>query len=164
MSGAQDFTPVTVSFLAGGDDEEALISASEDLAWEAAVNAANIEGVEVGSDEFAAAYRLLQSRYRQCAESFAHLSFMSAITLKTLMDGGMALVYPDKEYDDKDIENYLQALVSVILSTVTSMYVTAPEGWMKNEDWNDLPKHKRTVTFDLMRPTNPSEENNEDHD
>ena len=149
-----------IELIATGEDEADLIELSEDLAWEAVMNASRAEGIDVGSDDFVAAFSYLKSRYAECAQHFGHLTYMATNTLRALMDSGMAIVYPSHlPADDESVTRFINNLVGLILSVSTSIYSVGPTGWIPNEQWDTMPEDQRTTTFTFIR-NNTTLENN----
>lgn len=153
-----------IELIASGEDEAELTEISEDLAWEAVMNASRVEGIDVGSDDFVAAFSHLKNRYAECAQHFGHLTYMAASTLRALMDSGMAIAYPAYlPQDEESVKRYLNSLVGLVLSVATSIYSVGPKGWIPNEQWDDLPEDQRTITFSFIKnnTTLESDENND---
>lgn len=155
---------IVIDLIASGEDEAELTEISEDLAWEAVMNASRVEGIDVGSDHFVEAFSHLKSRYAECAQHFGHLTYMATSTLRALMDSGMAIAYPAYlPQDDESVTRYLNSLVGLVLSVATSIYSVGPTGWIPNEQWDALPEEQRTITFTFIRnnTTLESDENND---
>lgn len=153
-------TRFVIELISSGDDEAELTEISEDLAWEAVMNASRVEGIDVGSDDFVAAFSHLKSRYADCAQHFGHLTHMASRTLRALMDSGMAIAYPAYlPQDEESVTKYLNTLVGLVLSVATSIYTVGPTGWIPNEEWDQLPEEERTVTFTFTKTSTNLESN-----
>lgn len=153
-----------VELIATGEDEADIIELSEDLAWEAVMNASYSQGIDVGSDDFVAAFSYLKYRYADCAKHFGNLTYMATTTLRALMDSGMVIVYPEHlPNDSESVTRFIDNLVGLILSVSTSIYSVGPTGWIPNEQWDTLPEDQRTTTFTFIRG-NTILENNDYND
>jgi len=141
-------------------DNAYMLGVSEDLAWEAARDASELEGYEVGSDEFLEVYKRLNARYSECAIAYGHLKYLSALTLNNLLGAGLAITVPDKTDTDTDsLTDYLAALVQLIFINFVQVYAVATDGWYSNEEWNRLPAHLKTVTYVLQTPKEKDDNN-----
>ena len=146
---------VTLKLVAAGDDQLTYKEVGSDLAWESAVHAASLEGIELGSDDFVEALTHLQKKYDECADSYGHLRFIATRTLKILTDVGMAFKYPDNEcMCENHLTNHIDSLIGVLMSSMTSIYSVGPSGWMTNEEWMNLSEDERTTFFTLNVPNN----------
>jgi hypothetical protein len=149
----------TVKIVAEGYDQDKLNAVGEDLAWEAATSAAQSEGIDIGSEEFIRAFNLLKSKFSDCAEAYGHIRYTAAATLRSLMDAGMAVVYPpDLCACDEHMKAHFDLLVGIIFSQATSIYAVGPAGWLTNEEWERIPEEHRTLYFNVIRPNIPLEE------
>lgn len=145
-----------------GDD---VLEATEDLAWDAAVQAAQAEGLEIGSDQFVEAFQHLKARYAECGEAYGHLKFMSALVLRQLMNFGMAVVYPpDTCTCEEHMAAHFDLLAQVIFSQFATFYGVGPAGWYSNEEWNKLDPNQRTIVFEVAQQYDNESEENEDDD
>ena len=148
-----------VKVVSHGTDQDAYNSAASDLAWESAVYAASQEGIELGSEDFIVALDYLNARYQECAQSYGHLRSIAARTVKILMDHGLSVTYPEDACDcDGHLTNYIEGFVSVVLSTITSLYSVGPAGWVSNAEWQLRSEHERSTYFNVTLPTSSQEE------
>lgn len=148
------------------DESEDVFAATEDLAWDAAVAAAQAEGLEIGSDDFVRAFNHLKARYAECGQAYGHLKFMSAMVLRQLMNCGMAVVYPkDACTCEEHMAAHFDLLAQTIFAQFATFYGVGPMGWYSNEDWNKLDENQRTIFFEVVRPDNDQEEDKDaNHD
>lgn len=152
---------VTLTSVAHNESE--LIQISEDIAWEAVMSASHAEGIDVGSDDFIAAYEHLKGKYALCAKSFGHLNYLSMALLSSLVDSGMAVVCPPEiSQDTEKVKEHLTNLVGMVMSVVTSVYCVGPTGWIDNKDWNDFPVDKRSIDFEFVTTNKQETHDNND--
>ena len=148
-----------------GDTGEDVLEATEDLAWDAAMQAAQAEGLEVGSDQFVEAFQHLKARYAECGEAYGHLKFMSAMVLRQLMNFGMAVVYPpDLCTCEEHVKAHFDLLTQVVFAQFATLYGVGPSGWYPNEEWNELDPIERTIVFEVAQQyPNDSKESKDAH-
>jgi hypothetical protein len=141
------------------ENQESLNETSENLAWESAVRASETRGVDLGSDFFVAAFKVLKDRYADCAKSYCHLSYVAASTVETLISTGLGLLQgPDDCNCEDHVRERFEILTAIVLSTITSVYAVGPVGWYTNEEWAELPEEDRTVNFTIINPNGLTEE------
>jgi hypothetical protein len=148
------------------EDDHTILATSEDLAWEAAKLASEAEGLDIGSDDFVEAFTQLKRRYGDCAISYGHLKYLSALTLRNLMDAGLAVQMPrDMCSCENHLASYFDNLAQLIFVNFAQVYAVATSGWYTNEDWDYLPANQKTVRFVVAAtPFSDKESKDDDHD
>jgi hypothetical protein len=140
-----------ISLISAGASPAETADYAEDLAWDAATAVANMQGIDLSSDEFVSLYATLRGRYSDCAFAFGHLHNTAAQTLQILMETGMAVTIP-KDATEAEITLRFHKLVGVVLSFMMWCYTSGPEGWIPNTEWNSIPENERTTTFEVLTP------------
>ena len=75
-------------------------AAAQDLAWAHAVTLAQVQGDEVGSDEFVEYYNEFLQRYTVCTDHIGFLQNMALRTVRELLHAGVAVMIPRESNED----------------------------------------------------------------
>lgn len=139
------------------------IEGAQDLAWSHAVGVAQVQGVEVGSDEFIDAHAFLLGRYGECADHAAFVQHTSLRILQALLDTVKVAIIIPKDAEKNDVLNRIQELSDIVCSGLMWFFASYPHGWVDDKNWEGLGEDTRGVAFSFNMPAN-SEDGKDDGD
>jgi hypothetical protein len=116
------------------------------MAWDQAVQIAELQEVELGSEEFEQIWKYLSERWENIAH---HIGYIQSNALKVLYElmatGHLDLV--DESQTPETITGNLMEMGQVIAAGMISMYTTEHLMWVCNHHYDSVPAEYRSSTF-----------------
>lgn len=129
------------------------LEGAQDLAWTHATGVAQLQEMEIGSDEFIDAHAFLLGRYSECATHAAFVQHTSLRILQAMLDTVKVAVVIPKDAQKSDVLDRIQELSDIICSGLMWFFSSYPHGWVDDGRWDDLSEDTRGVAFSFNMPS-----------
>lgn len=143
---------VNVLMMAEPQSVEDGIEGAQDLAWDHAVGVAQINGLEIGSQDFINTHGLLLSRYTDCAEHAAFIQHTALRILQAMLLSHKVALVVSSDSDKEAVVEKIQHVSDIVCSGLMWFFSSYPNGWITDRDWHLYSDDARGVEFTFSLP------------